>query len=57
MGSEVYTFTHHPKGLYVLGTGQPEEFLLQDDTYHYEWKPEGSYVFYPTARRLIDGQI
>ncbi|KAF2682618.1 hypothetical protein K458DRAFT_369548 [Lentithecium fluviatile CBS 122367] len=40
MGSEVHAFAYHPKGLYVLGTGQPEEFMLQDDTYHYEWKPE-----------------
>ncbi|KAF1959333.1 protein CFT1 [Byssothecium circinans] len=40
MDSEVYTFSYHPRGLYAMGTGQTEEFLLQDDTYHYEWKPE-----------------
>ncbi|KAF2636376.1 protein CFT1 [Massarina eburnea CBS 473.64] len=40
MGSEIYTFSYHPRGLYVMGTGQTEDFLLQDDTYHYEWKPE-----------------
>ncbi|PVI08231.1 hypothetical protein DM02DRAFT_666191 [Periconia macrospinosa] len=40
MDSEIYNFTYHPRGLYVMGTGQSEEFLLQDDTYHYEWKPE-----------------
>lgn len=41
IGSEVHAFAYHPKGLYVLGTGQSEEFMLQDDTYHWEWKPEG----------------
>ncbi|PSN69708.1 protein CFT1 [Corynespora cassiicola Philippines] len=40
MGSEVHAFSHHPRGLYVMGTGQSEEYMLQDDTYHYEWKPE-----------------
>lgn len=25
-----------------MGTGKSEEFLLQEDTYHYEWKPEGT---------------
>jgi cleavage and polyadenylation specificity factor subunit 1 len=41
MGSDIYSFAYHPRGLYVMGTGQSEEFLLQDDTYHYEWKSEG----------------
>lgn len=41
MGSEVHAFSYHPRGLYVIGTEQLEEYLLQDDTYHYEWKPEG----------------
>lgn len=26
----------------MVGTGQKEEYMLQDDTYHYEWKPEGT---------------
>lgn len=41
MGSEIQSFSYHPRGLYIVGTGQREEYMLQDDTYHYEWKPEG----------------
>jgi cleavage and polyadenylation specificity factor subunit 1 len=41
IGSEIYAFSHHKSGVYVLGTGEAEEFMLQDDTYHWEWKPEG----------------
>ncbi|KAL1603936.1 mRNA cleavage and polyadenylation factor subunit [Paraconiothyrium brasiliense] len=40
LGSEIHAFSYHPRGLYVVGTGQREEYMLQDDTYHYEWKPE-----------------
>ncbi|KAF9736001.1 mRNA cleavage and polyadenylation factor subunit [Paraphaeosphaeria minitans] len=40
MDSEIHAFSYHPRGLYVIGTGQQEEYMLQDDTYHYEWKPE-----------------
>jgi cleavage and polyadenylation specificity factor subunit 1 len=58
MGSEIHAFTYHPKGLYILGTGRPEEFMLQDDTYHYEWRPEGSLFVLPSVqRRLTDHQI
>jgi hypothetical protein len=52
MGSDVHAFAYHPKGLYVLGTGQSEEFMLQDDTYHYEWKPEGLYRDHEIWNRL-----
>lgn len=41
MGSEIYAFSYHPRGVYVLGTGQMVEYTLPDDTYHYEWKQEG----------------
>lgn len=41
MGSEVYTVCHHPRDVYVIGTGQAEDFTLPEDTYHYEWAKEG----------------
>ena len=41
MGSDIHAFSYHPRGVYVVGTGQKEEYMLKDDTYHYEWKPEG----------------
>ncbi|KAF2118574.1 CPSF A subunit region-domain-containing protein [Lophiotrema nucula] len=40
MGSEIYAVSHHPRGIYVVGTGQTEEFTLPEDTYHYEWAKE-----------------
>jgi cleavage and polyadenylation specificity factor subunit 1 len=43
MGSEVYTVCHHPRDVYVIGTGQPEDFTLPEDTYHYEWAKEGTF--------------
>ena len=42
MGSEVYTVCHHPRDVYVIGTGQAEDFTLPEDTYHYEWAKEGT---------------
>lgn len=42
MGSEVYTVAHHPRDVYVIGTGQAEDFTLPEDTYHYEWAKEGT---------------
>ncbi|KAJ4287261.1 mRNA cleavage and polyadenylation factor subunit [Kalmusia sp. IMI 367209] len=57
MDVEIHAFSYHPRGLYVIGTGQPEEYLLKDDTYHYEWKPEGMYTPSPRqqyANKLID---
>lgn len=41
MGSEIHAISYHPRDLYVMGTGQMEEFALQDDTYHYDWVKEG----------------
>jgi cleavage and polyadenylation specificity factor subunit 1 len=40
MGSEIHAVSYHPRDLYVMGTGQMEEYSLPDDVYHYEWKPE-----------------
>lgn len=41
MGSEIYNVAYHPRDLYVMGTGQMEEFSLPEDTYHYDWAKEG----------------
>jgi cleavage and polyadenylation specificity factor subunit 1 len=41
MGSEIHALSYHPRDLYIVGTGQPEEFSLPEDTYHYEWAKEG----------------
>ena len=44
MGSEIHTISYHPRDLYIMATGQPEEYTLPDDTYHYEWSREGMYL-------------
>jgi cleavage and polyadenylation specificity factor subunit 1 len=43
MGSEIHAISYHPRDLYVMATGQPEEYTLPDDTYHYDWSREGMY--------------
>ncbi|KAF2013333.1 protein CFT1 [Aaosphaeria arxii CBS 175.79] len=40
MGSEIHALSYHPKDLYILGMGQTEEYMLPDDTYHYDWVKE-----------------
>ncbi|KAF2874977.1 CPSF A subunit region-domain-containing protein [Massariosphaeria phaeospora] len=40
MNSEIRAFSYHPRGVYVMGTSQMEDFMLQDDTYHYDWVKE-----------------
>ncbi|KAF2266034.1 protein CFT1 [Lojkania enalia] len=52
MGTEIYNFTYHPRGIYVMGTGQMEEFTLPEDTYHYEWAKE-DIAFKPHVERGI----
>jgi cleavage and polyadenylation specificity factor subunit 1 len=59
MGSEICAMTYHPRGVYVIGTGQPQEYLLADDTYHYPWEPE-DIKFKPTLEqgmlKVIDAE-
>jgi cleavage and polyadenylation specificity factor subunit 1 len=43
MDSEIYALAYHPRGLYILGTGQKQEFSFPEDTYHYEWKKDGKF--------------
>jgi cleavage and polyadenylation specificity factor subunit 1 len=53
IGSEVHTFAYHPKGLYIIGTGQHEEFTLNpDDTYH-EALPKEDTAFKPNVERGV----
>ncbi|KAH6094447.1 cleavage factor two protein CFT1 [Parastagonospora nodorum] len=41
MDAEVHALAYHPSGLYVIGTGQPEEYTLDpNDTFHYELPKE-----------------
>lgn len=41
MEADIYAMTYHPTGLYVLGTGQAEEYTLNpDDTFHYDLPKE-----------------
>ncbi len=52
-GSEVHTFAYHPKGLYIVGTGQQEEFSLNhEDTYH-EPLPKEDTSFKPHIERGV----
>ena len=52
LGSEIHALTYHPRNLYVMGTGQLEDFALQDDTYHYDWVKEDT-TFFPRVERGI----
>lgn len=53
MDAEVYALAYHPAGLYVVGTGQPEEFALDpSETYHYEL-PKEDINFKPTIERGV----
>ncbi|KAH7123814.1 CPSF A subunit region-domain-containing protein [Dendryphion nanum] len=40
IGSEIHALSYHPRDLYIMGTGQMEEYTLPEDTYHYEWARE-----------------
>ncbi|OAL07711.1 hypothetical protein IQ06DRAFT_372647 [Phaeosphaeriaceae sp. SRC1lsM3a] len=41
MESEVHCLAYHPSGLYVIGTGQAEEYTLDpNETFHYELPKE-----------------
>jgi cleavage and polyadenylation specificity factor subunit 1 len=53
IGSEVHTFAYHPTGLYVIGTGEMEEFALNpEETYHYELPKEDT-SFKPHVERGV----
>lgn len=41
MGSEICAMTYHPRDVYVVGTGEMEEFEYPQDTYHYPWEKDG----------------
>ncbi|KAF2196300.1 hypothetical protein GQ43DRAFT_436136 [Delitschia confertaspora ATCC 74209] len=51
-GQEIHAVAYHPRGLYVMGTGQMEEFTLPEDTYHYEWAKEDT-TFKPNVERGV----
>lgn len=41
MDAEVHALAYHPSGLYIIGTGQSEEYTLNpDETFHYELPKE-----------------
>ncbi|KAJ4372482.1 mRNA cleavage and polyadenylation factor subunit [Neocucurbitaria cava] len=53
MDSDVYALAYHPAGLYVIGTGQPEEYTLNpEETYHYEL-PKEDLTFKPHIERGV----
>lgn len=53
MDSDVYALAYHPAGLYVIGTGLPEEYTLNsEETYHYEL-PKEDLTFKPHIERGI----
>jgi len=41
MDADVHALAYHPSGLYIIGTGQTEEYTLNpDETFHYELPKE-----------------
>lgn len=53
MDAEVYALAYHHAGLYVVGTGQSEEFVLDSsETYHYEL-PKEDLTFKPSLERGV----
>ncbi|OCK81251.1 hypothetical protein K432DRAFT_381504 [Lepidopterella palustris CBS 459.81] len=52
IGQEVHALDYHPKGVYVLGTGQMVDFNLPEDSYHYEWAREDT-TFKPQVEQGI----
>ncbi|CAA9957479.1 SFT1 Pre cleavage and polyadenylation specificity factor [Pyrenophora teres f. maculata] len=53
MDSEVHTLTYHPSGLYIVGTGQAEDYQLDPtETYHYDL-PKEDLTFKPSIERGV----
>ncbi|KAJ5026847.1 CPSF A subunit region-domain-containing protein [Bipolaris maydis] len=53
MDAEIHALAYHSSGLYIVGTGQPEEYQLDpSETYHYEL-PKEDMSFKPTIERGI----
>ncbi|KAF1946356.1 hypothetical protein EJ02DRAFT_430950 [Clathrospora elynae] len=53
MDSEVHALAYHPSGLYIVGTGQAEEYTLDPtETYHYDL-PKEDFTFRPTVERGV----
>lgn len=53
MESEVHCLAYHPSGLYVIGTGQAEEYTLDpNETFHYELPKEDT-TFKPHVERGV----
>ncbi|KAL6704766.1 mRNA cleavage and polyadenylation factor subunit [Coniothyrium glycines] len=60
MDAEIHALAYHPAGLFVVGTGQPEEYQLDPtETYHYDL-PKEDLTFKPSVERgilkLVDEQ-
>lgn len=53
MDAEVYALAYHPSGIYIVGTGQSEDYTLNpDETYHYDL-PKEDITFKPHVERGI----
>ena len=53
MDSEVHTLAYHSSGLYIVGTGQSEEYTLDpEETFHYEL-PKEETSFKPHVERGV----
>jgi cleavage and polyadenylation specificity factor subunit 1 len=52
LGQEIHGVAYHPRGVYVMGTGQMEEFSLPEDSHHHEWAKEDT-SFKPHVERGI----
>ncbi|USP76958.1 uncharacterized protein yc1106_04232 [Curvularia clavata] len=53
MDAEIHALAYHSSGLYIVGTGQAEEYQLDPtETYHYEL-PKEDMTFKPTIERGI----
>lgn len=53
MDAEVYCLAYHPTGLYIVGTAQTEEYVLDpSETYHYDL-PKEDLAFKPTIERGV----
>ncbi|KAF1912529.1 protein CFT1 [Ampelomyces quisqualis] len=53
MGAEIHALAHHSSGLYVIGTGQSEEYTLDPtETFHYELPKEDA-SFQPHVERGV----
>jgi cleavage and polyadenylation specificity factor subunit 1 len=53
MDADVHALAYHPSGLYIVGTGQHEEYQLDpSETYHYDL-PKEDMSFKPTIERGV----